>query len=169
MSDRVLTEFQVAQSEEQKITVTGYVYGLLGVYRPAGYQSQSVIHLPTGRKVIGLYKDHDAIQLFCERLQAAVDLDTPDMKEASARILAWMGDRKSALQDLADECGPDLEEEEDDDGDEDAEADDLRDRLYCLRRDMAALRRELLALSETLSASTIMAVGRRLRELGEGG
>ena len=33
---------------------------------------------------------------------------------------------------------------------------------------MANLRRELLALSETLSATTIMATARRLRELGEG-
>jgi len=37
-----------------------------------------------------------------------------------------------------------------------------------LTSELAALRRELLTLSETLSATTIMATARRLRELGEG-
>jgi hypothetical protein len=169
MSERFLTEFQVAHIGEGKVHVTGYVYGLLGVHRPAGYQSQSVTHLPTGRKVIGLYKEADAIQLFCERLQAAVDLDTPDIKEASDRIVAWMGDSKTALQDLADECGPDLEDDEEDDEDECYyNCDNLRDRLHDTRRDLTNLRRELLTLSETLSTTTIMATARRLRELGEG-
>ena len=188
---RTLTKFgAVVWIDEEPMQVEGYVYGLLGVHKPVGSASADaldVTHIPTGRRVIRLYKEADAVQLFCERLQAVVDLDTSDVDEAWARVKAWMGESKSALMDLADECGPDLEErlqavvdldtsddEEDDDEDDDEDEDDcyncdnLRDRLYDTRRDRANLRRELLALSETLSATTIMATARRLRELGDG-
>ena len=144
---RTLTKFgAVVWIDEEPMQVEGYVYGLLGVHKPVGSASADaldVTHIPTGRRVIRLYKEADAVQLFCERLQAVVDLDTSDDEE---------------------------DDDEDDDEDEDDcyNCDNLRDRLYDTRRDRANLRRELLALSETLSATTIMATARRLRELGDG-
>lgn len=45
---------------------------------------------------------------------------------------------------------------------------DLFDEAKRRQGEVYNLRRELLALSETLSATTIMSVARRLRELGEG-
>lgn len=174
MSKRVLTKFGVVTRFDEKQIVDGFVYGIFGVNRPIGSASdegRDITHLPTGRRVIRLYKDADALQLFCERLQAAVDLDTDDVNEAAARLTAWAGESKTALQDLADECGADLLVglEDDDDADECCyQCDDLRDRLYDSRLDLSNLRRELLTLSETLSTTTIMATARRLRELGEG-